>query len=106
MNAAPQANQTPKIDLLDEIQDGIFVLTGESEISIQKLLTDRFIVENTDFGTLSEFFQAARVKSKEDLEKESFEIFIKSHTRFKSWEDMLVESSNQYVLTKSETLDN
>ena len=97
MNALLASHQTNKIDQLDKIQDGIFILTGESEISINQILSDKFIIENTDFSSLTEFFNAAGVKSKEDFKKSRFEDFIKSHTRFENWEDMLVQSSNQFV---------
>ncbi|MDQ6788144.1 MAG: hypothetical protein M3033_15170 [Acidobacteriota bacterium] len=97
MNNNQQSHQSHKIDLLDEIQEGIFILTGEQEITINKLMTNTFIVENTDFDSLVDFFKAAEIKSKEDLQNKNFDDFIKSHTRFDNWDEMLVQSSNQYV---------
>ena len=106
MNALPVFHKPGKIDQLDKIQDGIFVLNGESKISIDELMSDKFIVENTDFNSLTEFFNAARVKNNEDLQKKEFDDFIKSHTRFENWEEMLVQSSNQFVSKYFSSKDN
>jgi hypothetical protein len=97
MNVNRHSHQTDKIARLDIIQDGLSYLTGESNVSIRQLISDKFIVENTDFDTLINFFKAAGVKSEADLEKSAFNDFIKSHTRFEDWEEMLIQSSNQYA---------
>jgi len=106
MNALPVFHKSDKIDQLDKIQDGIFILTGESEISIDQLMSDKFIVENTDFSSLTEFFNAAGVKEKADLQKKGLDDFIKLHSHFENWEEMLVQSSNQFVSQYFSNKDN
>jgi hypothetical protein len=90
--------QSNKIKGFDEIQDGFSYLTGEPNISIKQLMSNKFIVENTNFDTWEHLLHAAEVKNEKDLENPRFDEFIKLHTRFDDWEWMLIEASNHYAL--------
>jgi hypothetical protein len=90
--------QSNKIKGFDDIQDGFSYLTGESNISINQLMNNKFIAENTDFDTWENLLTAAEIKNEKDLENPSFDEFIKLHTRFDDWEWMLIEASNRYGL--------
>jgi hypothetical protein len=90
-------NQPNKIDRLDEIQDGFEYLINEPNISIYEMMDNDFIRHNTDFDTLKSLFKAAGVRSEKDLETPNFKSFIKAHTRFNDWEEMLIQAGNQYA---------
>jgi len=90
--------QSGKIGKLDKIRDGLFYSIGEPDVSINELMNDKFILENTDFDTWQKLLGAAGIKDEIDLEKPQFSEFIKSYTRFKDWEEMLIHSSNEYAL--------
>jgi hypothetical protein len=100
MQAEYQFQHSKHDSELDEIQDGLSYLTGEPNVELNQLLTDAFIVENTDFDTMVNFFNAAGIRSENDLENPGFNDFVRRHTRFKDWEEMLVSSSNQYAMSQ------
>ncbi len=90
--------QSKEIEGFDEIQDGIFYLTGESNVSITQIMNNKFIAENSDFDTWENLLSAAGVKNESDLEKPNFNEFIKLHTHFDDWELMRIEATKQYSL--------
>lgn len=98
MNVNQQPQKTVERSALEEIQDGLTYITGHSDVSVRELITDKFILENTDFDTATNFFNSAGVRNERDLESASFNEFVKKHSRFADWEEMLIESSNQYAL--------
>lgn len=59
---------------------------------IAELLTDDFIARHTDFQSLQSFTDASGLKSPEDFQTEDFAKFLRTHTRFDSW-DKLVEAA-------------
>ena len=97
MKSNHRSNHIAEVSELEKIRDGLSYLTGEENPSIDQIITDRFILENTDFDSLVNFFDAAGVKNEEDFERPEFNAFIKKHTRFEDWQDMLIHSSNQFV---------
>ncbi len=90
-------NESNKIDRLGDIQDGLEYLINERNVSIYKLMNDNFIRANTDFETLKNFLETAGVKDEKDFESPSFNHFVKSHTHFDDWEEMLIQAGNQYA---------
>lgn len=90
-------SQSRKIDRFEEIRDGLEYLTGEPNVSLSDLMTDDFIGGSTDFATFAAMLDRAGVRSKVDLENPAFARFIKTHTRFDDWEDMLVQAGNRYA---------
>ena len=98
--------RTDKIEKFDEIQDGLSYLVGEPNVSITQLMNNKFVAENTNFHSWSNLLEAAGVTNEKDFETARFNEFIKAHTRFEEWEEMLVQASNQYAARKdSEELD-
>lgn len=87
-----------KISKLDKIQDDISYATGDAEVPLARLMSQKFIVENTSFESWEKLVGAAGVHDEKDLEKPDFSDFVKTHTRFKDWEEMLIHSANQYSL--------
>jgi hypothetical protein len=94
MDAHDQSN---KIDRLHEIQEGLEYIINEPKVSLFELMNDDFITKNTDFETFERMLNRAGVKSKNDFEDPNFSSFVKSHTRFADWEEMLIQAGNQYA---------
>ena len=94
--------QSDNIEKMHKIRDGLSYSIGEPDVSIAELMNAAFIAGNTDFGSWQNLLVAAGVETEADLEKASFDEFIKSHTRFRDWEEMLIHSSNEYLLRHQE----
>lgn len=90
-------NLSNKIDRFDEIREGLEYLIDKPNVSIYELMNEKFIQNNTDFDTLGNFLNAAGVKSKEDFTNPNFTSFLKTHSRFNDWEEMLIQAGNQYA---------
>lgn len=87
---------------MDKIRDGLSYSLGDPDVTITELMNGAFIAGNTDFQSWQNLLAAAGVETEADLEKAAFDDFIKSHTRFKDWEEMLIHSSNEYLLRHEE----
>ena len=61
-------------------------------------MNDRFILENMGLQTWESLLRAAAVKTETDLEKTDFNEFLRLHSRFADWEEMLIHASNEYAL--------
>jgi hypothetical protein len=92
--------QSDDIEDFDKVRDGLSYAVGEPDVSVEELMSCAFIAANTDFETWEKLLEAARVKDEKDLEKAEFDVFIKSRTRFKDWQSMLIQSANQYALRR------
>ncbi len=82
---------------LDKVQDGLEYLIGKQDVSIGELMNNKFIVENTDFDTWDNLLSAAGVKNEKDMEKQSFNHFIHTHSRFDDIKEMLQQAASQYA---------
>lgn len=94
--------QTDTISKLDKIQDDLSYATGEANVPLAQLMSRGFILENTSFESWETLLRTAGVETEKDLEKPDFSDFVKLHTRFKDWEEMLIHSANQYSLRHEE----
>ena len=92
--------QSDKIEKLNKIQSDLSYSLGEPQVPVTQLMNSRFILENTDFDSWENFLGAAGIKSETDFSTPSFNEFIKTHTRFSDWEEMLIHSSNEYLLRR------
>jgi|SRR5215204_5326771 len=92
--------QSDKIEKFDEIQDGLSYSVGEPNVSITELMNDKFIRENTAFENWGNLLQAAGIRDEKDLNAPRFNEFIKAHTQFDEWEEMLIQASNHYASQK------
>jgi len=76
----------------------------KQQIPLPDLFTTNFMMRNTDFKSIEEFFEVGNWNmSKESLnalfthsEKE-LDPFVAKHTSFKTWEDMLGSATREYV---------
>jgi len=91
-----------KIDTsgLDELKDNLQSLSGSHEVSTNDLMTDKFVNSETSFDTWEALMNAANVQSSEDLESEWFSDFIRSHTKFDGFQDMLESAAQLYVISR------
>jgi len=91
-----------KIDTtgLEKLQDNLESLSGTHEVSTNDLMTDKFIISETSFGTWEALMNAANVQSSEDLESKWFSDFIRSHTKFDGFQDMLENAAQSYVISR------
>jgi len=92
--------QSDKIEKFDEIQDGLSYSVGEPNVSITELMNDKFIRKNTAFKNWGNLLQAAGIRDEKDLNTPRFNEFIKAHTQFDEWEEMLIQASNHYASQK------
>jgi hypothetical protein len=89
--------QSDEIEKFTEIQNGLSYSIGQPNISLAQLMNDKFIRENTGFDSWEKFLRAAGIRDEKDFSTPHFNEFIKIHTQFEEWEEMLVQSSNHYA---------
>ncbi|MEQ1758235.1 MAG: hypothetical protein ABL986_07950 [Vicinamibacterales bacterium] len=77
-------------------------LSGTHDVPIAKLLTSEFMLLNTDFESVDAMFAASgyKIESSQDLKSvpdEAWDSFVRSRTRFGSWEELLSEAAKEYL---------
>jgi hypothetical protein len=94
--------QTHKIGKLDKIREDLSYSVGEPNVPVARLMNRSFIIQNTSFESWENLIGAAGVETENDLEQPDFNDFVRRHTRFRDWEEMLIQSANQYSLSREE----
>lgn len=94
--------QTNKLGKLNKIREDLSYSTGEPNMPVARLMSRSFILANTNFDTWETLLGAAGVETENDLEQPDFSDFVRRHTRFRDWEEMLIQSANQYSLNQEE----
>ena len=101
-----------KIDGLDDLQRELNrmqknarELNGKHEIPFNQLFDRAFMRRYTRFASLDELLEAggfhARTNDEfEAIPEKELDAYISKCTNFKSWEAMLQEATDQYVLSK------
>ncbi len=89
-------------ELADQFDELSTSLDVEQDIPMEELFTDGFMATNTDFDSISEFFEESRwtVESEEDFEKideAEFDRYVDKHTGFSSWEAMLSAAAREWL---------
>jgi hypothetical protein len=87
---------------LRELQHRAESLSGEHQVQLSDLFTSEFMLLNTDFESIDALFEASgyNVKSQDDLDSipiEPFDAFVRSRTRFASWDDMKGAAAQNYM---------
>ncbi|MFW6116389.1 MAG: hypothetical protein ACOC6F_01560 [bacterium] len=77
-------------------------LGKRDSVSFDELFAPAFLKKYTNFASLEELFEASgfAVESQEDFEEipdAEWERFIKSNTRFSSWEEMIRTALKEFV---------
>jgi len=86
-------------DQLEELSDSTDV---DRTIPIEELFTDGFMATNTEFDSMSEFFEQSpwTVESEADfhnIDEDEFDRYVDEHTGFSSWEAMLSAAAREWL---------
>lgn len=91
----------------EEIQESAEQLDGRNEVTFGELYSDHFLKRNSEFESISEFFEASRweVETPEDLEAISdakMDRYVREHTTFDSSEEMLQAAAEEWTADQLE----
>ena len=80
-------------------------LNGKTEVSFEELFTESFMRKHTNYSSIDEFFEAGgfRIRSNDDLDaipELTLDAYVSKTTSFRSFQDMLDEAGEQYVLSQ------
>jgi hypothetical protein len=80
-------------------------LNGTHELKFEEILTSEFMNKYTDYFSINEMLDASgfKIESNEDFDKipvDKLDEFIKEHTRFPSWEEMIGTAGEEFVVRK------
>lgn len=86
---------------LQELQRKAESLAGEHEVPMSELFPSEFMLLHTDFESVEALFAASgySIENSEDLAAipdDQWDVFIRSRTRFASWQEMLGAAGEQY----------
>lgn len=86
-------------DQLEELSDSPDV---DQDVPMEELFTDGFMATNTEFDSISEFFEESpwTIKSEEDfhnIAEDEFDRYVDKHTGFSSWEAMLSAAAREWL---------
>lgn len=87
---------------LRDLRRRLEALEGQHSVALTELLSLDFLRKYTEFETLEDMFKASGfvVESQEDFEKipdDEWDSFIKGHTQFSNWKEMLDAAGNEWV---------
>ncbi len=87
---------------LDDIGKRAKEIGGTHNLSIQEILPPEFIRTITKFPSFDSMVEASgiMIKSAEDLKNEEWNAFIRSSTRFSTWEEILAEGVKEWTRKK------
>ncbi|BDH61491.1 hypothetical protein MTP04_16210 [Lysinibacillus sp. PLM2] len=91
------------LNKLKKLQNGAKELSETKSIPITELLTDTFLIKNTDFNGFVEFENSeifSKYKNIEDIPDDEMDEFIRNKSNFDSWEDLLSNATEEYVVKK------
>lgn len=86
-------------DQLEELSDSPDV---NQNIPIGELFTEGFMATNTEFDSISEFFEKSpwTIESEDDfhnIDEGEFDRYVDEHTGFSSWEAMLSAAAREWL---------
>jgi hypothetical protein len=82
-------------------------LDGEHQVTLDQMFHPLFMLENTSYGSIEEFFEASpfAVKSQEDFEaidESAFDGYVRDKTRFQSWDEMKQVAVEEWMTKRFE----
>lgn len=86
-------------DQLSNLERRVKKLSGTHQISLDQLLTPKFMTQNTKFKNFTDFFNEVDVHSESEFKKLSqskLDNLVKNTTIFSSWNDMLQRATTEY----------
>lgn len=86
-----------------EMADNAEELEGENTVSLRDLFTEEFMRQHTAVTSFENFIEQSQwqVESEEDFEaipEDEFDEYVKAHSDFESWEDMLGTAANEWIV--------
>jgi hypothetical protein len=90
---------------LEKLKEGLTKLKSTHEVCFDELFNVRFMTKYTEFVTIEDMFGASefQLESNEDFDlipEEELDEFVRSHTRFSNWREMLDKAGEEYVFRK------
>lgn len=93
-------------DALDDLIHNLKRLEKKGEVSFGEMLTSKFMRRYTQCSTIDEFLQKLteetghKAQTEEDFASvptAERDAFVATHSRFRTWEDMLGKAGEEYV---------
>ena len=90
---------------LEDLQRRAKELHGRRTVPFSELFPPQFIRKHTDFDSFESMLDASgfKVRAQEEFEEipdGEWDAFIKSHSRFADWKDMLNAAGQEYIVRK------
>lgn len=90
---------------LRNLQHNAQRMSGSQQVSFDKLFTRSFMLKYTRYSSIDALLEAGGFHAKTDEEfgaipQKELDAHIKKTTKFRSWEEMLGEATDQYVLNQ------
>ena len=92
---------------LDKLAKAAQKLDGPHEVAFDQLFHPVFMLENSSFGSIVEFFEASpfTVNSQEDfaaIDEAVLDKYVREKTRFQSWEEMISTAGQEWLAQQFE----
>ena len=86
---------------LQDLQRRAESIAGQHDVPMPELFRSEFMLLNTEFESIEDLFAASsyKIQGSEDLAAipdDDWDVFIRSKTRFASWEEMLQAAGQEY----------
>jgi hypothetical protein len=80
-------------------------IDGNHQVNFSELFHPVFMLENTNFASIDDFFGASpfEIGAREDLEaidENALDAWVREKTRFQSWSEMKQTAGNEWVVKK------
>lgn len=87
---------------LNELQRNAERLHGTHQVPLTDLFNDEFLLQQSDFATLSALFEATGFKldTQEDFDQvpeAAWDEFVRRKTRFNSWQEMYSAATKEWM---------
>jgi hypothetical protein len=94
-----------EINGLDGFRRKIDKLHGTHQVTLDQLFHPLFMLENSSFGSISEFFAASPfvVNGQDDLnalDEAALDEYVRNKTRFESWHDMKDSAAKEWMIAR------
>ncbi len=75
---------------------------GKRQVKLTELLTDSFIRNNSDYNSLQDMIDSfpREIDSEKDFKSKEWDEFVRTKSKFSSWEEMLQEAGDDWVKKK------
>jgi hypothetical protein len=84
---------------LQELQDKLDRLEQEHEVPLSEVLNDDFISRHTPYVSVTALFEAGGFRTG-DLQEEKMDAFIRTVSRFQSWQDLVNAAAKEWSAKK------